>query len=684
MLRITASLRNVSSDPVADLSVQLRYRPQYIGSRNEFDSYACGTPCPPNGGGSPVPLPPVVASTATVSLPATSLAPRASETVTVSVPVDDLQLPRIWEVYELGLQVDGSTPIGFQQAIGGLRTFLPWAPIDDTGAGYGVPTALAWVWPLADRPHRTVGSTWTDDGLATEISAGGRLATLLGVGMTAEEQQSGPAPKRSAKQSRTRAVPVPVQPVPVSWAVDPLLVEDVHDMADGYRVGAGRPAVAGTGTDDARSWLALLQRAAGKGETLPLPYGDMDVVAATRGHLGNEVQVAINSGTTVLSQLTGITPLSYVSPPNGLLDQRTLDTLFAAGAGTVVLDGRALPPVTEQSVTPSAHATVRARDGNLDALLTDDGLDAVIAIGAQDPAKQPLAVQRFLSELLMIQAELPSKQRTLVVAPDRRWAPSATYAQALLSGSGKVPWIQPVPLSHALADTTSLDVERQPLNYPAVVRRAELPPRYVEGVAALKSSADRFAAILPTPGDSHARAFDDAVLRTLSSSWRGAGPQRQHYRELVAGALDTEMRRVRIASASGSFVTLTSHSGTVPVTVSNELDTPVRVLVRINAGQRLRVSGGGRTAQTIPAHRQVAVDVRADARTSGVFPLTVQLLTPTAPYSVYDQKELFVRSTAYGSVAILTTAGATGVLLFAVAVRLVRRARAARRSAART
>jgi hypothetical protein len=240
--------------------------------------------------------------------------------------------------------------------------------------------------------------------------------------------------------------------------------------------------------------------------------------------------------------------------------------------------------------------------------------------------------------------------------------------------------VQPVPLSRALADTTSLDVPRAPLAYPPTARRAELSAHYVAGVASVKAVADRFAAILPTPGDSHARAFDDAVLRTLSTAWRGAGAARADYRDAVASQLDAEVHRVRIASLPGSFVTLTSHSGTVPVTVSNELDTPVRVLVRINAGQRLRVSGGGRTAQTIPPHRQIAVDVRATARTSGVFPLTVQLLTPTAPYSVYDETHLFVRSTAYGAVAILTTAGATGVLLLAVAVRLGRRMVAARRS----
>jgi hypothetical protein len=164
----------------------------------------------------------------------------------------------------------------------------------------------------------------------------------------------------------------------------------------------------------------------------------------------------------------------------------------------------------------------------------------------------------------------------------------------------------------------------------------------------------------------------------MSTSWRGQPAAAYAYRARVAAALDITKRKVRIASASGSFVTLTSHSGTVPITVANDLDSPVHVTVALDPNQHLQVSGHGRVTEVIPAHRQVAVDVRASAKTSGVFQLKVALLTPSG--GVYDSTDLFVRSTAYGVVAILITAGATGVLLLAVVVRLVRRAFASRRS----
>ena len=682
-LRVTGTMRNVSTAPISDLEVQLRYSPTHLGSRSEFDGYA--DPRNPDGTpAGPLPLPGDVATTVT-GLAKRVLAPGDSEPFAISVPVDALGLlTTSWQVFPLGVEVLGSTTNGFD-AVGGLRTFLPWAPLGVSGVGQ--PTPVSWVWPLVDQPHRSVGDTFNDDSLAKSFAPGGRLATLLSVGVDALNQPQTAVVLAKKTKKGKRPARAGVQPVPVTWAVDPMLVEDAAIMADGYKVTAGphtsgrvaRSGTPGTGTAAAKAWLASLRATTARSEVLALPYGDSDVVAATRSgsRLAAEAQVATTSGQSLVSRQLQTTPLTYSWPPGGQLDQHTLDTtLFGSGVTTVILDDRALPPVTAPNLTPSAHATVQARDGSVEALLSDHVLDGVVAAGAANPRQQRVALQRYLSELLMIQAELPSSPRPVVITPDRHWAPSAAYAAALLGDTGRVPWVQPVSLPTVLSSPVS-DVARTGLKYPGVARIAELSQDYLGRVQDLKDNADNFAAILAT-GDPNARAFDDAVLRTLSASWRGHDDAAQSYRSNVATALDSAMRKVHIASAEDSFVTLTSHSGTVPITVANDLDSPVRVIVRLDPNQHLQVSGQGRVAQTIPAHRQVAVDVRASAKTSGVFQLDVSLLTPTG--HVYDATRLYVRSTAYGFVAILITAGATGVLLLAVVIRLVRRALASRRS----
>jgi hypothetical protein len=141
------------------------------------------------------------------------------------------------------------------------------------------------------------------------------------------------------------------------------------------------------------------------------------------------------------------------------------------------------------------------------------------------------------------------------------------------------------------------------------------------------------------------------------------------------------MNQVHIASHPGSFVTLTSHGGKVPVTIANDLDTPVNVVVQVAANQRLSLSRSGRVAVSIPAHQQTAVDVQAAAKTSGVFPVEVQLLTPKG-HRYGPTTQLFIRSTVYGKITLVITGAATAALMITVAVRLTRRALAARRSSA--
>jgi hypothetical protein len=676
-LRLTGSLHNVSSDPVAGLTLHLAASRTKVGSRGEFDRYAETVDGP--GPADALDL----SASLSVDLPSRDLAAGADEAFTVSVPVDDLQLVEAWQVYELALSVNGLTPLG-ESTVARLRTFLPWAPLGIPGVGS--PTRLAWVWPLVDRPHRESDTTWTDDTLAAELAPGGRLGALVSAGAVAEAQHPPPPPtptRRHGKHHKHHPAPPPakprptITPVPVTWAVDPMLVDDATHMAAGYQVGSGDRRHAGTGRTAAKTWLASLIAATGKGSVLALPYADPDVVAASRSGLANEVQVATTAGQTLLSRALGGAPLSYSWPPDGLADQRTLDTLFAAGVTTVVLDSQALPiQGGEPSETPGARTTVRSRDGNLNALLSDHTLTQVVEAGTA-PGQGPLAVQRLLSELLMIQAELPSDQRSLVIAPDRRWAPETEYAARLLADTGRVPWIEPVSLEQVAQGPAYTKVARPLLSYPASERSRQLRRGYLSGIRSLTRRIDSFSLILP-PGDPQPRAFDSGVLRLLSSAWRDDPFAARAHRVALGATISDTMRKVHIASQPGSLVTLTSHSGTVPVTVTNDLDTPVRVVIGFAKDPRLVVKGR-LLPQTIAPHRQAPVDVRATAKTSGVFSLTVRLYTPTADHRPYGAPvHLFVRSTAYGATALLITGGATAVLLLTVVLRLARRARAAR------
>jgi hypothetical protein len=671
-LVLRGTVANVSDLPISGLASQLRISAP-VSARSTFDSYADD----PDGSIADLSQ----ALTESEPLTRTTLDPGTSEPFQIDTVLDAaaLGLPTTsWQVRELGVAITGLTSEG-TSPIGSLRTFLPWAPHDAVGPQR---LKVAWLWPLVDQPHRAASATWLDDGLAPELKPAGRLADLVTAASTAARQAPPPAPPVGHGRHRHHSAPRPyaARDVPVTWVIDPMLLDDVNTMRAGYQVAGSIKPTAGTGTDAAKSWLTALRTATAGSAVVPLPYGDPDVVAAVRNGLSTLVGVAATAGRNLLTQLLPDTTLLDTGwPPGGVLDQEAVDALYSDGATSLVLSDAALPPLVAPNETPSSRASLVTAAGDIPTALSDSILSDAVSEGATKPADEPIDLQRYLAETLMIEAEAPSDVRTILIAPSARWQPTATYADRLLADTGKVPWLAPSTLGAILADRPDTSVERAPLVYSSAARKAELPAAYLQEVALDQHELSELTNILP-PGDTETRPISTALLRALSTSWRRTPALRHTWLDHFTDSLHAMTTGVRIVSKPGTSVTLTGHGGKVPVTIANTLDAPAQVTVALDdANQRLTLPGNGRVAVTIPADQRTTVDVHAAAKTSGVFSLDVQLLTPNGQ-KYGTPVQLFVRSTVYGTITLVITGAATAALLVAVGIRLTRRAINARRA----
>jgi hypothetical protein len=145
-----------------------------------------------------------------------SLAAGQSAHWTILVPVDRLALPS--SAADFGaypLAVDARTTSGRTVATTRLPTQLLWMP---TGAQF-TPTQISWLVPLVDGIHRGDGNTFLDDQLATDLAPSGRLGRLLSLASAAR--------------------------VPITYAVDPALVDDATVMAGAAQLSAGVTGVTG-------------------------------------------------------------------------------------------------------------------------------------------------------------------------------------------------------------------------------------------------------------------------------------------------------------------------------------------------------------------------------------------------------------------------------------------------------
>lgn len=666
-LTLSGTLRNSGAVDISNLSVQLRLSPTRLVSRAELDLVARQTVGIREG------YP--VAGTQ-VRLPG-KLAAGQARNWSLRAPVGRLGLGG-FGVYVVGVEVQGSAGTGLVARQGVSKTFLPWDPPRSPQQ-----VRLGLVWPLTDRPVRDSQGVFTDDHLAQELRPGGRLDTLL--------QAAAQAPLARA-----------------TLLLDGDLLASVAAMKAGYRVRAPTPdegaaapgtaaaapekSVAGTGTQDAARWLDRLRATVRDGAAVvALPYGDVDVTALARAGRGSDIGQALHYGTDTVSALLGQPFRADVAwPVRGLADTRTLAALRGHGIRTVVLSERALqladPSVT---YTPSARTSVPSAGGPLRALTTDTTLGEVLAAGASRPLDGPAAstsestaatdvalAQRFLAETAMVAAERPDEVRTVVAAPPRQWHPDATLTRRLLRGIGVAPWLRPVDL-RAAADTVASTLPRNGLTYPPRASLRELPGSYLQRVAGTERSAHRFLSILTDPGAYTSRVdVPAALLRAESTAWRGHRRARNAFRNEVAVDLREQRRRVHIISRG---VTLSSRTGTIPVTVANDLDQAVVVGLSLRPRNTSRLEVRPPPAVRIEAGRKATIPVPARAVANGIVVVDTQLRAADgSPYGV--ARPIEVRATNYGAFAVVVVGAAGGLLFLTAGLQIARRVRAHRRS----
>lgn len=654
-LVVSGTLTNLSRVAVSNLTDLLLYDPQRFDTRSSLDAFASGSGTFGFAGGPTEPL------------ARQSLAPGASEPFRVVEPLDNLGLTQIGS-YALGVQAQGYTSQG-SQVTAAARTFLPWWPLDSAGAP--APTPVGWLWPLADRPHRGVGAQFLDNDLAGELQPGGRLAGLVAEGAAAQNLPTVAGRPRTTSHGRTRPAVLPTTPVPLTWVVDPLLADEVRAMAAGY-------SVRGHSIHDhgaAAAWLAAASAAVARGSLIGLGYADPDLVALNRSGLTRQIQLAGRLGATDLGAALGTSPLpGYALPPGGLIDQSTLDTLGADGYRNFVLNDVSLPPFS-LVFTHSALSRVPLSDHTkVTAFVSDSTLDSVVAAGAGGgPAGASSAVQRFLAESLFIDYEYPQLTRALVIVPPTLWRPSADYANSLLTATARAPWLTPMTLPEIAADPTVNVANRAALYYPGSARSGELPARYLAATTGIQRRIDILAALTGKPAqDRLVRGLQNGLLASLSTSWRSDQAQGESIRRATANEVNGYLGSVQVSSAG--LVTLTSHHGTVPITIVNRLPDPVTVSLRLQAPEARIAPLPGPIA--VRANEALQEEIAVTLQAAGVFPLQVQLTTADGQ-PLGAPVLLRIRSTAYGGVAVGITAGAFALLLIGAGFRVARRVRAA-------
>jgi hypothetical protein len=605
-ITIRGTVTNDSSSPIIDSSVAPRQAVPLTGrrstddavSREEFSPELDGFLVPDH------------------SVEIDTVAPGRSRTFSVRVPVSELALTDTG-VYQLSVSLTGQTEAErWDQLLGVGRTVVPW-----TADGHDFPeeptTKLTVLWPLISSTHLSPQTdeqqtpVFASDALLGEISPGGRLHQLVTLGAD----------------------------LPVTWVIDPDLLASVEALAQDYQVEGVDGPIAGQGQEVARNWLHLLQEAIEDKEVVALPFADPDL--ASLAHQGRGIRGALGQlkDATRMAEITVDTVLGvdastdFAWPVQGAVDPDIISVATSAGAGTVIARSDSIRSTGGLPYTPTA---ARPIGGGVTALVADSRLSKLFQGDMSRPGNVSQAHQLLLTHTLAIHGQAPDRERSLVLAPQRK--PTVPQAQAMAEALKALdrygPWVEFINLAEAAEvapDPAANSQVPAAEEYPTKLREQELPTAAFQAIRDARRTLTDFMVILTEP-ERVETPFRNAIYREMSASWRGQPGEAAKYRSSVKSRLVGLTEQVTLVPKSQ--ITLSGHSATFPVTVQNDLLQDIEGLtLHVTSSRQLGLEVGEAQEVSVGGGHSQSVKFTANARANGRTLLEAQLYTPDGePY----------------------------------------------------
>jgi hypothetical protein len=573
-------------------------------------------------------------------------------------------------VYALDVQAySGGGALG-----SGLRTYLPYK----IGSGPEVGTTQLTVLAPVTAPSSLDG--YQEPGVATPELTENTLVSSMGTTGSLYQLLSAGAqlPKGT-----------------VSWAVDPDLLDTAQQVSGGYVVAKTSTSAAGIGSNasDAATWIKEVKAVLGStdGELWQLPATDPDLgslsqasTAQAQQLLTDAAQQSVSGGT--VKSVTGRAPQGLLAwPADGQVSSATLGLADSINPAAVVVDSASIGlSVPGDQYTPTGRAAANGKD-NL--VVGDDGLDAIMSgdpadVSASGSTDAVLAGQRMLAQTALIAMQNPNLARTVMLTLPRDTATSAADMGVLKSVLQSASWLKPVGLSTLLKQSPDANASTGTPTRASATTATDLSTAQLNQALILESQIQLYQSIL-TQADATSAGFAEAVLRTVSTGWRGNAKDWTSFETAVSTRLQSQAGQVYLIPKSP--LTLSGTSGSIPFTVVNHLSQPVQL------GLDVQTSRTGLHVTQIPVRKfaigETTVEVKVTAEAPGAKVTVTAFLVNSkgANYGTSDtggSQSLQVTVTSIGFVALLLFAGSAALLIFAVGWRIYRGRRGSRKEPA--
>ncbi|MFV0461523.1 MAG: DUF6049 family protein [Actinomycetales bacterium] len=479
------------------------------------------------------------------------LAPGASRQVQVNVPADPARLaddPDQFGPRAVALVLVDDT-IDVRQAI--TRSFLVWNP--------GL--------HLSNTPRYSVLVPVTS----------GRLDPQTGLARSTQLAET-------ADQGRLAGLLDLAERPGVTLALDPSVLTAKPTEGD-----PAAPTLSEQDDQALQAWRERVRTVAARHELLGLGYADPDLLALADAGQQPLAQLADEIAAQIFDD-TGVPVRRDIAyPVLGQADSETVDLVASLGRkAAIVLNDQTQQGSSQTSY--SARSQVSAGADEVPTLVSDTQLSQALALTGQNlPDGGGNAVQRLRADTAVIALQAPSLQRTLLVDAPRGWTATGNGVLGLdVLGAS---WADPGTLNDLLA------AEPQTRDDPRLSTAQRRQALDAQGVDEVSRQLDQAAELLSVVAEPRDRLADSrrgaaglvSVTYRDSSGTTAEPPTAQEPSEdvdLWAQAIDqyaqtAEQLRTGIHVVPGATVTQVSRNVRLPVTVSNDTDDVVRVVLNV-------------------------------------------------------------------------------------------------------
>ncbi len=701
VVTVAGTVTNVGDRPVRDIMVRLEHAPAVTSSTGLRTDLTGG-----------VEQYEAVADFITV---APELVQGQHVPFTLTYPVRSTELPslRIDQpgIYPALVNVNGTPDYGAPARLDDARFLLPvlGVPVDPTAPtndsvsavvapDTSRPVRVTMLWPLADKPRLAAGvpggSTpvrLIDDELATSLTAGGRLDTLL----MAADFATSPAVDPGGQ---TRSA--------LCLAVDPDLLITVNAMAAGYVVnddpagGLNSATHPGSGQDAAVNWLGRLRALAQRSCVTPTVYAQADLGALARVGDAGLATTATSGASDIVDQILGVASLRGATVVgDGPLTGPAVRLLSAQGPTVAIAAGESVPQDSTNGAASTVDLTPRRYDPNVVAAPFDPAVGAALAgagtvpvtpsyldasLGVPLSHDSPIARREDALAAVLWRALQPQTEpRTELLVPPLAWNLPPEEAQSILStlaSAIRSGLAVPRPLTAVLAESNAVpasDVQPLPpdtLGNPRAFIDAGVSAGIANGTGRLWGLT---AALTVDPrtgltGTQYTAPLREDMLRALSQSVppdarNGMAAQRVGVVDDTVGDL---LRAVSIVNPGGSY-TLATERSPLPLALRNDLPVPIRVKLNVDAPPGMTVTDMGEI-ELPPGYLPLRVPIEVHFTQRVAVDIALQT---TDGLPLGEPVRLSVHSNAYGKVLFFITLSAGAVLVLLAGRRLWHRFR---------